>query len=347
MTDDNGNGGYLANIGLFMTYKCQVACPHCVAQAGPHRTEAILEHEAADWIGQAARYRDGVIKAVNLTGGEPFFDLPALQRLVALIVQNGLLPTAVTNAHWAVSPGAARETLSRVPDLLLLQVSTDEHHQREIPFERVLNAIDAAEALGIVYRVAVCTEDVESPRHAETIRRLHERVDASRVETIRTFPTGRAAHGQVVRLLHFTSEPPEGACAGADSPLILPDGRVVSCVGPIMAIGKDMPLVLGNLRERPLAEILDAAEKNPLLHLIRAWGPATLLDLLKGRGIDDRLPTRFVPGTLCDLCYRLFSDDSIVAVARDLSREPEFVEVVARGRRQRLGEDGMIPLTHL
>lgn len=30
---------FLCHIGLVITYKCQVACPHCLLEAGPQRTE--------------------------------------------------------------------------------------------------------------------------------------------------------------------------------------------------------------------------------------------------------------------------------------------------------------------
>jgi len=32
---------FCENIGFLMTYRCQVACPHCIIRAGPHRTEEI------------------------------------------------------------------------------------------------------------------------------------------------------------------------------------------------------------------------------------------------------------------------------------------------------------------
>jgi MoaA/NifB/PqqE/SkfB family radical SAM enzyme len=344
MSEEDGIGGYLENLGLLMTYKCQVACAHCLVHAGPHRTETLVETDAADWITQVARYRDGVVKAINLTGGEPFFDVDALRRLIAMACERGLFATVVTNAHWAVSPDVAIETLRSLPGLLFLQISADEHHQAEIPFERVTNAIAAAQALGLVYRVVVCTEDETSPAYRELHERLTAQVDPGCINTVLTFPAGRAGQGELFRLRKQTSVVPEGACSGADSPTILLDGRVVACVGPVIEIREAHPLLLGNLRERPLADILDEADTNSLLHFIRVWGPGLLLDLLEDRGLGDRLPTRFVPDSICDVCYRLFSDGFLREAARELAQEEDFIRTVALGRQRHLKEDGMVGL---
>lgn len=49
---------FLLNIGLMMTFKCQVACPHCIVQADPHPPEVFslrsqaTAHTAAWGIGK-------------------------------------------------------------------------------------------------------------------------------------------------------------------------------------------------------------------------------------------------------------------------------------------------------
>ncbi len=334
-------GGYLENVGLFMTYKCQVACAHCLVQAGPHRKEAMREDDAVSWMQQAAAYHGGAIKAVNFTGGEPFVDLDAFRRLVHAAAAAGLFPTVATNAHWAISPAVALETLKSLPELLFVQISADEHHQLQIPFERVLNAIGAAQRLELVYRVVMCTEDERSPGHTTMLARLMEVTDAAHIETVLTFPVGRAAQGRLARRRATTCEVPTGACAGADSPIIFPDGRVVSCVGPMIDIADRHPLVLGNLREQTLADILDEADGNPLLHFVRVWGPGSLHELLCQRGLAQSVPRRFIAQSMCDLCYRLFSDVRLRDALREVAQEAELVETIARGRLRYLDEDRM------
>lgn len=51
-----------------LTYKCTIACPHCIVEAGPHRKEEMRLDEALDWIKQAKAYRNGHIIGLALTG---------------------------------------------------------------------------------------------------------------------------------------------------------------------------------------------------------------------------------------------------------------------------------------
>jgi hypothetical protein len=53
-----------------MTFKCQVACPHCIIEAGPQRSEEMTLTDTFNWIRQIAAYRQGHIRSLALTGGE-------------------------------------------------------------------------------------------------------------------------------------------------------------------------------------------------------------------------------------------------------------------------------------
>src|SRR4030042_738214 len=116
---------FLSNVGLMLTYKCTVACPHCIVEAGPHRTEEMRLDEALAWIEQAHSYRDGQVKALVLTGGEPFYNLDLLTQISARGRALGLIVSVVTNAFWASSPDAALRTLAQVPAIQAVSFSTD------------------------------------------------------------------------------------------------------------------------------------------------------------------------------------------------------------------------------
>ena len=120
---------FLRNIGLLLTYKCQIACPHCIIEAGPNRTEAMGAEDALHWITEAATYRQGHIKLLSLTGGEPFIDIPKLNRISAAADAAGLLTSAVTNAYWATTYDEAVRVLRQAPAVRLHAVSTDVSHQ--------------------------------------------------------------------------------------------------------------------------------------------------------------------------------------------------------------------------
>ncbi len=340
MDDGRPEAPYLENIGLFLTYKCQVACPHCMVKAGPHRTEAVNEDDALSWIAQAAAYR-GRIKSINLTGGEPFFDLPLLRRICAFSLSKGLFPTSVTNAYWAETYDKAVEILESLPELLFLQISADEHHQNFIPFERVRNAVLAARKLDLVCAVAVCTDYEDSPGYREIVDTLSSIMDRERIRTVVTFPAGRASLliGNAGRAA--TDIPPAGACASAATPVMYPDGRVLACMGPVFDLRDDHPLLLGNLFEKSLEEILDAAEMNPVLHFIRTWGPSALYAILKENGYEHDVPRTFVAGSICTLCKELMASPALRAGITGLLHDTDFIEAVAYGRSHYLNEQEM------
>ena len=41
---------FLSNIGLMLTYKCTIACPHCIVKAGPNRKEEMTLESAFNWF---------------------------------------------------------------------------------------------------------------------------------------------------------------------------------------------------------------------------------------------------------------------------------------------------------
>ncbi|MCC7174851.1 MAG: SPASM domain-containing protein [Bryobacterales bacterium] len=140
----------------------------------------------------------------------------------------------------------------------------------------------------------------------------------------------------------MTDEPPAGACPSAHTPVIFPDGRVSACIGPVIDLKVKHPLLLGNLREESLARILDAAETNAVLHIIRVWGPSKLLEMIQASGYAGRLPARFVDGSICHLCYSILSDAGLREAAAELARDRQLLERTAYGRQYYLNETSML-----
>ena len=58
-TNNNAEIPFLKNIGLMQTFKCTIACPHCIVEAGPHRKEEMRYEDSIGWLYQARRYRGG------------------------------------------------------------------------------------------------------------------------------------------------------------------------------------------------------------------------------------------------------------------------------------------------
>ncbi len=333
---------FLRNIGFLMTHQCQVACPHCIIKAGPHRRGKIRLADARKWIDQVAAYRSGYIKALALTGGEPFFDMALLRQISAHGAEKGLIVSAVTNAFWAVTRQEAVAVLRSVPDIRMLAFSTDVYHQRSIPFERVKNAIMAARDLEIPYNIAVCTEDTDDPEYKQILAALETVTPPETIATAITFRAGRALEGIAELKYRMTPTPPVSACAAGGSPIIFPSGRVVACIGPVIDLPTKHPLLLGNLRDSPLETILDGAERNSILHAIRVWGPRKLIALASEAGLGQYLPKEYVEGSMCQACYSLMASRRIRRFLHTLSQDGRFVEKVAYARAYYLKETQMV-----
>jgi hypothetical protein len=113
---------------------------------------------------------------------------------------------------------------------------------------------------------------------------------------------------------------------------------VLGCIGPVIDLKCQHPLVLGDLRSESLATVLDRAEANPVLHAIRVWGPRKLISAVKEAGLEQHLPRQYVKDSTCNACYALMSNARIREHLEGLARDKEFIEKVAYARAFYLDE---------
>lgn len=338
---------FLSNIGFMLTYKCTIACPHCIVEAGPHRKEEIPLEQCLAWIKQASAYRNGHIKGLALTGGEPFYNLENLVQISAYGQALGFIVSAVTNAFWASTRDMALNILSKLPAIQMLSISTDVYHQKSIPFDYIKNAVWAAKELGRLYNIAVCTDNEEDQQYRKIINDLKGIGEDDRVRVSITFPVGRAQK-RAWRFRYRTAyDPTVSACSMASSPVVFPTGKVIACIGPVLTLPAMHPMFLGNLQQEALSEILDRSELNSFLHTIRVWGPHKLVSLLRQNGLDALLPNEYICDCICDVCYKLFSDEKIVEALKSIWGDEQIKQTIAYARLYYLNETTMAELYHL
>jgi hypothetical protein len=335
---------FLRNVGLLLTYHCQAACAHCILRAGPDRHEAVKLDDARRWIRDIAAYRDRYVCVLSLTGGEPFSDLTLLRSVMQLAADAGLYVSVVTNGFWAARRDLARQVLESLPRICFLSVSTDAYHQEYVPFERVQNAIWAARECGVPYYVTIVTDNREGPEYRWVHAELLKTTPADEIRTGVVFPVGRALQIKDQLRFKLSEEPPKEACQAASSPCIFPDGRVFGCIGPLLELGDEHPLYLGNAHGTPLHDIFDRAEGNVILHALRLWGPGRLFTLLRATDLGSRLPKAFVEGSTCNACYALMSDPVVRDGLNHLAQNPDFQRQVAYARLHYLDETGMLEI---
>lgn len=332
---------FLTNFGLFMTYKCQVQCPHCIVQAGPHRKEQIRKTEALEWLQQLAGYDSKRIRILALTGGEPFYDIDLLKDISDTAQGFGLTVTAVTNAFWAGSVEKAVQLLKALPAISNIAFSTDIYHQECISLENIRNAVAAAVFCKKSYLISVCTDNRRDAGYLAIMEKLLTITDDAHIRTATALPLGRALTMLNAQKYDMTGDPPIGACT-SDSPIIFPDGRVVACIGPILELTNPHPLLLGDLSRQSIKEILDKAQTNVILHAIRVWGPHKLVAMVKEAGLGRYLPEQYIETTICDTCYKLMSNPVIVEFLNQASTSEDWQKMVAYGRKYYLEEPEMM-----
>lgn len=324
------------NIGLVMTLRCPITCSHCFLEAGPSRNEEVSLKNAISWIKQAASYNNGFIEGLSLTGGDPFYNMEKLKAIVNIAGTLGIKTTATTCAFWADTREHALKTLESLP-LAMLAISTDIYHQNFVPFSFIKNAIYAAEKLKIEYEIVVATENIKSPEFNSIIEDITKVTNYNNIEITSVFPVGRASRLNMNK--KYVKKPPKIPCLFATTPFIFPNGIVTACIGPLVTLHHDNPLILGDLRKDSLEDILKSSENNLLLHALRLWGPRILYNILRQKGRSQLLPKKFIENSICDACYTLLKNKSIEKYIGDLE---ELREKIAYERTYYMGEVSML-----
>lgn len=327
---------FLKNIGLMMTYRCQIACPHCIVKASPNRKEEVNINDAYNWIDQIATYNNGYIQSLSLTGGEPFYNLNKLKQIAEYAGGKGLLVSVVSNAYWATSIQESTKILKQLSSLSVISFSTDVYHQKSIPLSNIKNAVKAAKELNIPTLISVCTENRSDQSYQEIINKLSKHVDKKDIQTVITFKAGRANMKDMNQVL--TNQPPKSPCQALNSPILFPNGDVMACIGPVIDLKTKHQLRVGNLKSEPLSTMFEKLEQNPIIHTLRVWGPKKLIELLKTEGYNEHIPVKFVKESICDLCFKLMSNTSLYNYFYDLVNDSYFREFVAYAQAYYLKE---------
>jgi len=340
---------FLTNFGLMLTYKCTIACPHCIVKAGPHRTEEMKVEDAREWLTQIRDYtaEKGIKAGISLTGGEPFYNRELLREVADDAAKKGFLVSVVSNAYWAATREMALETVKSLESVGFFSISTDQYHQEFIPLSFIRNAVYACKKLGKEYDIAVAAVSEEDPAHLALIDDLLEFTEKEKIETALIAPVGRAETAIPPGTLEFSPEPCKASCSMASFPIIFPDGKVIACIGPPIVIPGRHPLHLGNLKQHPLPDLLQRAEKNSILHAIRVFGPSSLVELLRDKGYGHLLPPSFQTDSICDICHKLFSSGEICAALEEVAADDLFTKKVAYGRYYYLHEPEMMEMLDL
>ncbi|MBW1697603.1 MAG: radical SAM protein [Deltaproteobacteria bacterium] len=297
-----------------LTERCNLSCSHCWLDSGPDKTVSMATAEAFDYIDQAREIP--TVKWISITGGEPFLFEDTLLKVISFAKKRGFYTECVTNCFWAQSEKKAEIILAKLKEagLEVINISTDDFHQRQLPFERVLNCYKASQRLG-VKTVIMCVVARSSRLTIGRVvgmladggiqvigkdHRPNSPVSALAIES-GFIPAGRAAK------LPESKRVTDGASIKGPCHQILrdvsiaPSGKVFPCCS---ALGTDEAFAIGNAGRERLRLIIQKASRSPLFKVLMNQGPEGLYKKGVGRSRKEYV-------NRCDLCYAVMTDSEV------------------------------------
>jgi hypothetical protein len=267
----------LSGLHLLLTYQCTFECDHCFVWSGPFQTGTMTLDTVDHILAEAVRL--GTIEWIYFEGGEAFLYYAILRSGVLRAKAQGFKVGIVTNAYWANSEVDALEWLRPIEGSIDdLSISSDSYHGKSDSYRNPEIARTAARQLDIpVDFISIAEPEAtgvlppgESPvlyrgRAAEL---LASRVPPTPWQQFTTCPWEDLRNPQRVHVDPF--------------------GHLHICQG----------ISIGNLLERPLAEILAGfrPDEHPIVGPLLDGGPAEIVrryNLAHEDGYADH----------CHLCY--------------------------------------------
>ncbi len=295
-------------VGLILTERCNIACPHCWLSSGPDKEGLMRLEDALRYVDEAAELPS--MKWISITGGEPFLLYDEMLRIIHHASELGLKTECVTNCYWATSREEAEDRLRELVEagLDVINISVDDFHQRFIPFERVRNCYEAAKSLGLKVVIQSVYGRGSRLRLDEIIRRLGE----EGIRVLGPRPRGKPLYAIAIESGFIPigrgamipreewpigSGPVEGPCQVVLRDIsISQDGRLLPCCSALSLLPQAS---IGALTERRLRELVEEAVEMELFRWLRENGPL---------GIADKTGFRLNPEgyvNRCHLCYEV------------------------------------------
>jgi len=270
--------------------------------------------DALGYIDQAREIP--TVEWISITGGEPFLLQEMLQRVISYASEQRLSTECVTNCFWAETEEKAASILGRLQQagLEVINISADDFHQNQLPFERVRNCYRASQKLGMK-TVIMCTVSRSSTLTISRVvsmlgdRGIHilrkevpPRIPLSALAVESGFiPVGRAAQiPEDERVVGNGSI--SGPCRMVLRDVsIAPSGNVFPCCS---ALGTNEAFTIGNARWEKLRAIIQRAGHIGPFKVLMDEGPEALQRWTGRR-------CRRVHVNRCDLCYEVMTDPLI------------------------------------
>jgi hypothetical protein len=267
---------------LFLTDRCPVGCGHCSVGS------RVDSPTIADWP-RFAEIVAGLgelpsLRAVAITGGEPFAERRGLTHAVDRLRGAGKAVVVFTSGFWA-GASVASWIGSVLRNVSTVYLSLDSFHAKGLR-----PAVSTARAVGTITANGchLVLQVLDEPGAVEAARKLSPEAE---INVIAPLPVGRGAG--VFPAASMRPASAFGRCALLNSPTIRYDGVVIACCNEEAITGAGPAALRRQVSTRDgVGAALASFGTDPVLRVIGRYGPAALEPISPG-------PFR----SICDSCW--------------------------------------------
>lgn len=296
---------------LLFTYKCTIACKHCLFNCSPAKPSVHTSlSDAVEYLHQL----HATDRVIHIAGGEAMMFYPQLLEICRVANKEGVAPHFIeTNASFAINDDVTRDRLLELKDAGVqgLLISSDPYHQQFYTPDRYLRCFKTA--VNVFGRRNVAGADLSVEQMNDLCAISKDTVKLKEFTCAHPpMLVGRAGDALSV---YFEDKPVddlldvmwhggEGCidCRQEFDPETMweihidPYGNIQTCCG----------IIVGDAKQTPLPELMESGflGRSPIVDAVYHGGPKALLDLAVSYGYEPRsgYPQK------CGLCWevRLF-----------------------------------------
>lgn len=280
------------------SWQCESRCRHCLIPQDCRKIDDFRSEIAPAIV----RSLPSAIEAVVISGGEAMLHPNRLKKLLRHFSAHNLKTYLVTSGRYFSSqsrPCGREISLLARAGLSGLALSVDAFHSPKLLYRKIKNIAAACREHDLQFRIKslygddygrVCIRALRKDGLLRGVAHFSEHIE----------PVGSASglgvEGYTKRSLH--------SCGALSSPLVLPDGRLLSCCSArIFELLRIKPYYRGSVKTEPFGDLLKELEAEPLFQAIFIFGPRRCAELLGLSG-------DFRGKTMCQTCIGLLGDEA-------------------------------------
>lgn len=287
-------------VNLRFTYNCNASCRHCYNYSRPQKKDVRLSEEGM--VNIIREMPSLHIKALNLTGGEPFLYPETTLRMVSEARNAHLDSVSIfTNGFW----GEDTELFEKLKNAGFmkgerdfLKISAGIYHREYIPDETVFKLA------GSFYQIFGKKARIDCEFHEEGEKKAFEEAlqknnltDKARITYRKAVPLGRGRN--LERYIPGKLLSGINACSSINQIVIDPDCTVRPCCGLNF---DNKGVIIGKITPEGLSPLVYSMQNNPYLQLVASLPFAEVFKLY---GITAGKKEYF---GACDVCEEFFNE---------------------------------------